>query len=156
MMPDWIAHVLAPWICGKLFQIRHPKLLEKDIALLMLGGILPDINAIGYLLAWIGVDASGALLPFHTITGAILTAGVISLLFPNKKRSFLLLTGGVAVHFVLDSLLLHAGGGMALLFPFSWTWGFQLGLIQPDSWIPAIATIVIAAGISIALKMRRK
>ncbi|MEW6221772.1 MAG: hypothetical protein AB1476_00415 [Candidatus Hadarchaeota archaeon] len=155
-MPDWIAHVLVPWIGGKLFQLKNPKLLQKDIALLMLGGVLPDIVYIGYLLGFAGVDASGALLPFHTITGGLLSAGLISLMFSNRRRSFLLLTAGVAVHFALDSLLLHAGGGMVLLFPFSWAWGFQLGLIQADSWAPAVVAVVISAGIFMALKMRRK
>jgi len=148
---DWIAHVLTPWIGCKLLQLKLRKLMDREIALVMLGAILPDIVALNYLLQALGIGAERFIMPFHTPVGAALVAAMISLMFPKWKRAFFLLTVGFATHFALDSLLLHADGGMALLFPFNWRWGFQLGLIPPDSWIPAIITIIIAACLLSAL-----
>ena len=155
-MPDLLVHVLAPWIGCKLFQLRFHKLMERDIALVMLGSVLPDLVALGYLLQALGIDAGGFLMPFHTPIGSALVAAMISLMFSKRMRAFCLLAFGVATHYALDSLLLHANGGMVLLFPFDWRWGFQLGIIPSDSWIPAIITVVAAALLIVALKLRKR
>lgn len=153
-MVDWIAHLLASWIGSKLSQLRFPKLRNRDIALVMLGAVLPDIIAINYLIAWLGVNTGGLLLPFHTPVGSVLVAATISLMFSKRKIAIHLMTIGIATHFALDSLLLHVSGGMVLLFPFNWTWGFQLNLISSDSWIPAIASVVVATLLLIVLKIK--
>lgn len=155
-MPDVLAHVLAPWIGCKLFQLRFHKLMGRDIALVMLGSVLPDLVAIGYLLQALRIDAGGFLMPFHTPIGSALVVAMISLVVSRRMRAFCLLTLGAATHYALDSLLLHANGGMVLLFPFDWRWGFQLGLIPSDSWIPAIITVVAAASLLAALELKKR
>jgi len=151
-MPDWIVHVVAPWIACRLLQLRYIKLENRDIALVMLGAVLPDVAAVGYLLQWMGVDYGGALLPFHTPVGSALVAAAISLAFPKWKRAFFLLVIGFATHFAFDSLLLHADGGMVLLFPFNWTWGFQLGVFPSGGFIPPMVTVAVGILLLIMLK----
>jgi len=152
-MPDLLAHVLAPWICCKISQLRSGKPEGKDVALVMLGSFLPDVLSLSYFLGPLETHAWRFLMPFHTPFGSIVLAAMISLMFPKGARAFGLLILGVASHFALDALLLHAGGGMLLLFPFSWSWGFQLGFLQSDSWIPAIVTVVIAVSLFLASKL---
>ncbi|MFN4133675.1 MAG: hypothetical protein ACK4GQ_04845, partial [Candidatus Hadarchaeales archaeon] len=62
-MPDWIAHLLVAWSAGRLLQVKK-SILKPEIAILMLGAVVPDISAINYLLSWAGIDAEGLLLPF--------------------------------------------------------------------------------------------
>ncbi|MEM3401718.1 MAG: metal-dependent hydrolase [Candidatus Hadarchaeales archaeon] len=153
-MPDWIAHLLVAWSAGRLLEVRK-SISKSEIVVLMFGAVLPDIVAINYLLSWMGVDPGGLLLPFHTIAGALVVSALVSLLFMKSLRKFYLLAAGVMSHFALDSLLLHAGGGMVLLFPFSWMSGFQFGVVSPDSWIPALCSIFIAAVIFFSTRKLR-
>ncbi len=153
---DWIVHLLVPWMGAKLLQARYARLDDRRIALVMLGVVLPDVNAVGYLLQWLGVDFGAALLPLHTPVGSILIAGLVSLLFASRARAFALLTAGFVSHYVLDSLLAHAGGGMVLLFPFSWDFGFQFGLVPTSSWIPVFVTVAAAALVFAALRLKRQ
>ena len=153
-MVDWITHLLIPWVSLTLIQLRSPRITNRDITIVMLGAVIPDIFAIAYLLSWLGVDASAFLLPFHTPVGSLVVAAVASFLFSRKSRIFSLLAVGIASHFALDALLMHVAGGMALLFPFNWTIGFQLGLVPSDSWIPTLASIVAASLLFLAIKLR--
>jgi hypothetical protein len=153
---DWIVHLLVPWIGGKLVQIRYPQLADRYIALLMLGAVLPDIGAVGYLLQWLGLNYGNILLPFHTLVGSTLVAALISLLFARRAQVFPLLVIGFATHYALDSLLVHAGGGMVLFFPFSWEFGFQLGLVPTNSWVPAIITVAAAALLFVSLRLKNR
>ena len=153
-MVDWITHLLVPWVGLTLIQLRSPRLTNRDIAVAMLGAVIPDIFAIAYLLPFLGIDAGAFLLPFHTPIGSLIVAATVSFLFSKRLRIFSLLTIGVASHFALDALLLHAAGGMALLFPFNWTLGFQLGLFPSDSWIPTLASVLGASLLFIGLKLK--
>jgi hypothetical protein len=114
------------------------------MAVLLLGSLLPDLNALAYFLGIFGINAYSFMVPFHTLLGSTLVAVLLSLIFPKKFHSFLLLELGVLVHFSLDSLLLHVAGGMVLLFPFSWAHGYQFGIFPSDSWLPPVITMVIA------------
>lgn len=153
-MPDWIAHVLVAWSCGKLLQLKE-MVSKKDVALLMLGAVLPDINAIDYLFCWAGIDFKGSLFTFHTIAGALTAGALISLMFKDSRKTFFLLAAGALSHFALDALLLHVGKGMVLLFPFSWMWGFQLGWIPSDSWIPTLVITPIALVVFLLARGRK-
>jgi len=153
---DWLVHLLVPWIGGKLAQIRYHELSDSYIALLMLGAVLPDIGAVGYLLQWMGINHGDILLPFHTLVGSALVAALVSLLFERRVRAFSLLVTGFLTHYALDSLLAHAGGGMALLFPFSWEFGFQFGLVPTSSWVPVIVTATAATLLFVSLRLKKR
>jgi hypothetical protein len=113
------------------------------MAVLLLGSLLPDLYALAYFLEIFGIDA-GFMAPFHTLLGSTLVAVLLSLMFPKKSKSFILLELGVLAHFGMDSLLLHVAGGMVLLFPFSWAHGYQFGIFPPDSWLPLVIALTIA------------
>ena len=153
-MADWIAHLLLPWVVLKLWQLRSPKMSNGLIAVSMAGAILPDIFALAYPLSLLGIDAGAFLLPFHTPVGSLLVAAAASFLFKDKSKIFPMLVLGIASHFMLDALLAHVAGGMALLFPFNWTFGFQLGLLPSDSWIPALVGVVLATTLFVVLKLK--
>jgi hypothetical protein len=121
----------------------------------MLGALLPDIIALGCVLETVGVDAWSILLPFHVPVGTILVAGLLSLIFLRRRRTFTLLSLGIITHYLLDSLLLHAGGGMVLLFPFAWVWGFQTGIIKSDGWILPGFVVGLSLVILICSKLRK-
>ena len=152
---DWIVHLLVPWIGAKILQVRCTEMADRQIALVMLGAVLPDINAIGYLLQWTGINYGGFLLPFHTPIGSLLVAAIISLMFTKRKQALSILGIGIATHYALDSLLLHVGGGMVLLFPFNWIWDYQLGLFSSNNWVPFIVTAMVAVMLLATLQKKR-
>jgi hypothetical protein len=143
-MPDLLAHVLVPWIGYKSYQLIFRKGSLTDMTVLLLGSLLPDIYALAYFLEIFGIDAHSFMVPLHTLLGSTLVAVLFSLMFPKKSKSFFLLELGVFAHFGLDSLILHVAGGMVLLFPFSWTHGYQFGIFPSDSWLPLMVATVIA------------
>jgi hypothetical protein len=66
-------------------------------------------------------------------------------------RIFFLFAFGMATHYVLDVLLIHVSGGLALLWLLSWqTWALQL--VQPDHWLGT--TILVAAAIIVWLVLQ--
>ncbi len=154
-MVDWIAHLLVPWIGSKIFQLKSSKLSNREIPIIMFGAVIPDIIKINYLLSWIEIDVAGFLLPFHTPVGSAIVAAIISLMFARRRVFFLMIVGVIA-HFALDALLTHVAGGMIILFPFDWTWGFQLGLIPSDSWTPTVLSVVTAGILFLAAKSKAR
>lgn len=153
---DWIVHLLVPWIGAKILQIRYSGFSDRRIALVMLGAVLPDVGAVGYLFQWAGFNYGGALLPFHTLIGSVLVAALASMVFARKAQAFSFLAIGFASHYALDSLLMHASGGMVLLFPFSWDSGFQFEIVPTNSWVPVIITVAAAVLLFAALRVKNR
>ena len=112
--------------------------------LVMIGAVLPDIVSINYLTSYFGHDIFNTVLPFHTLLGACLMAGIISSLFSRPLVVFKWIVFGTLTHFVLDSLLIHTVGGMVLLFPV-WIWDFQLGILKSTDWM--LPGVVILASL---------
>ncbi len=140
-MPDLLVHVLVPWCALKLFQLRFGRPSNGVIALVLLGAVFPDLAALQYLggRVW-GYHVADLVLPLHTLVGAALVAGVGALWFTDSFRAWCWIMLGVCSHFALDSLLVHAAGGMVLLFPVVWVWDFQLGLLKSTDWALPVVT----------------
>jgi hypothetical protein len=155
-MPDLLVHVLIPWLCLKLVQLRMGKPSDHVIILAMLGAVLPDLCYVNCLALQFGHNISDVVLPFHTPVGACVLAGLISLLFPAPSRVLKWLGFGVLTHFVLDSLLLHAAGGMVLLFPVAWIWGFQAGIMRSTDWPLFLVTIVLSLALVLFSMWKRR
>ena len=134
-MPDWFTHTLVGWITGKT--------LKTDIALVIIGSLIPDLVKINLAFTWLHINDHGFFYPLHTPIGALLICGIIALLFPNPKQALPPLIIGVTTHFILDFLLIHAHGGMKLLYPFSWQ-EWQLYLIRSDDYLITISAIIVA------------
>jgi hypothetical protein len=134
-MPDWLTHSLLGWITGKT--------TKQDVALLVIGALIPDLVKITLLFTWFGIKEYQFFEPLHTPIGAFLVAGIIALFFPDIKKAFIPLGIGVTTHFILDFFLVHVHGGMKLIFPFSWD-GWQYYLIRSDDYRMTIVAILAA------------
>jgi LexA-binding, inner membrane-associated putative hydrolase len=134
-MPDWLTHSLLGWITGKT--------TKQDIALIVIGALIPDLTKINLVFIWLGFYNYHLFEPFHTPLGACIVAGVIALLFQEPKKAFISFSLGIITHFILDFFLVHVHGGMELLFPFSWE-GWQWYLIRNDDYRMTIVAVFAA------------
>ena len=132
-MPDWLTHTLVGWITGKTSK--------QDIALVVIGSLIPDLVKISLAFAWLGINDHQFFDPLHLPIGAFLVASIIALLFQDVRKAFLSLSIGVATHFILDFFLVHTYGGIKLLFPFSWD-GWQIYLIRSDDYRMTIVAVL--------------
>ena len=141
-MPDWLTHALIGWITGKT--------LQRDVSLVVIGSLIPDLVKIQLAFDWLNIDHHQFFEPLHTPVGALLVAGVIALFFIDYKKAFFLLIIGLTTHIILDFFLVHVAGGMKLLFPLSWEkWHYSL-IRADDYWVTVIA-FFIALVVYIAL-----
>ena len=132
-MPDWFTHTLVGWMTGKT--------MKTDIALVVIGSLIPDLVKINLAFVWLQIDHNYFFAPIHTPIGAFLIGGIIALFFEDAKKAFIPLAIGISTHFILDFFLIHIFGGMKLLFPFSWK-EWQYYLIRSDNyWITIIAIL---------------
>ncbi len=107
------------------------------------GALIPDIFKVVIGLQFLGIDVKDYFEPIHMPTGSVIVAGMISLFFPAKKKTFLFLGLGVLTHYVLDLLLEHVSGGIYLLFPFSWG-QWQLELTTSSDYLITLLALAIA------------
>lgn len=126
-MPDWMSHILIGLILCEIFNIRKKSLV-------LLGALMPDLISKFFLLSFysgfsfgIGLDS------FHTPIVTFLLAVFIAPLFRyDRLKTTLLITLGLATHFLSDLTIRHFTSGMRLLFPLSmvphrldWIWPEQ-------------------------------
>jgi hypothetical protein len=138
-MPDWLTHSLVGWIVGKATR--------QEVGLVVIGAVLPDVDKL-YLIvnAGLNIRSDAFFLPLHTPIGAVLLAGVVALFFGDMKKALIPLGLGVATHFALDIVFFEIGGGVRLLFPFSWE-GWQLNLIRMTDYdlMITVSAILVSA-----------
>jgi hypothetical protein len=134
-MPDWLTHTLVGWITGKT--------TKQDVALVVVGSLIPDLVKINLAFTWLGLNDYQFFDPLHTPIGAFLVAGIIAVFFPDIRKAFIPLGIGVSTHFILDFFLVHIHEGMKLLFPFSWN-EWQFYLIRSDDYRMTIAAVLLA------------
>ncbi len=130
-MPDWTTHVIAGWLTGKA--------IKRDVTIVVVGSLLPDVFKIQLLFDFLKIDTHGFFDPLHTPIGTILVALLISLLFEMHKLAFFLLLVGASTHYFLDFFLIHVSDGIRLFFPLSWK-GYQIHAISSGNyWVTMIA-----------------
>jgi hypothetical protein len=134
-MPDWLTHSVLGWITGKT--------TKQDVALLVIGSLIPDLVKISLLFTWLGVNDVSFFEPLHTPLGALLIAGIIAVCFQEPKKAVLPLGIGIITHFILDFFLVHTHPTLKLLFPFSWE-EWQYSLIRSDDIRMTIVAILAA------------
>jgi hypothetical protein len=134
-MPDWFTHSLIGWITGKT--------IKQDVALVVIGSLIPDLVKIDLLFTWLQGESSQFFAPLHTPIGALLVAGIIAVFFQDIRKAFIPLIIGVSTHFILDFFLVHTHGGIKLLFPFSWE-GWQISLIRSDDYMVTVVAVLAA------------
>jgi hypothetical protein len=122
-MPDWLTHSLIGWITGKSFK--------KEVGLVAIGSLIPDLVKLNHFALLFEVDLSSIFNPFHTPAGSVLVAGIFCLFFLETKKIFVALVLGIITHFLLDFFLIGATRGIQFLFPFSWEY-WRLNEIMVD------------------------
>lgn len=141
-MPDWITHLGIAYLLGRLIKIR-------DIRLLLLGSVLPDIARLTYLsrisdLSEISLIA--LLEPLHSPLIIVLMSLAIALLNQKPKAAFLILAFGSSIHLLLDMVVSAFGYPRLLLYPLSYK-AFAINLFPHES----IFSILLIGISSIAL-----
>jgi hypothetical protein len=134
-MPDWLTHSLIGWITGKT--------TKQDIALVVIGSLIPDLTKISLAFTWLRIYDYQFFEVLHTPLASILIAGIIAVLFQDIRKTFLPLCIGVSTHFILDFFLVHVHGGIKLLFPFSWN-GWQIYIIRSDDYMVTVVAVLAA------------
>ncbi|HML06465.1 MAG TPA: metal-dependent hydrolase [Methanobacterium sp.] len=140
-MPDWITHILVPWTIFTILGFKYKQFNQQNIAVILMGALIPDIFKIYLLLDQIGIQMENFLTPIHLPAGSILIAGVISLFFNEKRLIFFFLVLGISTHYILDLLMLN--GGMSLLYPLSLI-KWQIGIISVTDYNITIISIIAA------------
>jgi hypothetical protein len=134
-MPDWLTHTLTGWILGKTTKI--------NIALVVIGVLIPDLVKINLAFVWTGFNPQHVFDPLHTPIGAFLIAGIGALFFEDTKKAFIPLSIGVVSHFVLDFFLVHLAGGTRIFFPLTWV-QYNYSIIRSENYWMTVVAIIIA------------
>lgn len=142
-MPDWVVHVCVAWTLCRILRFKYPQFNQGNTALVMIGSVFPDAVKISILLELMGLDWWDNIYVLHLPIGSFLLAGIVSLLFKEKKIAFIFLSLGILTHYALDMLLVQVGYGMPLFYPTSWT-GFTLNLIYSDDYNITIVALAVA------------
>ena len=138
-MPDWVTHIVVAWTLCRILSFKFKEFNSANTLIVITGALIPDISKVVLGLRLFGFDASDYFATIHLPTGSFIVAGIVSLLFPEKKKAFLFLGLGILTHYILDIILEHVSGGIYLLFPFSW-WQWQLEITSSsDYWITFLA-----------------
>lgn len=121
------------------------------MALVLMGSILPDFSKIDLAFGVAGMDIQNMVDPLHTPIGSILVAGLLSLLFQNCSKAFMLLVIGAGTHLLLDTMESQIAGGIMLLFPLSWN-RYSLAILPNDDW--RVGAILLAAMLAVVAVLR--
>ena len=152
-MPDWTTHVLVAWSLATILGFRFKQFSQKNVAIVMLGALIPDLYKITLVLDSFGIHLQSLLIPIHLPIGSLLIAAIISLFFIEKRSIFIFLAIGVGTHYALD--LLMFSGGMEIFYPFS-TLKFQIGIISVTDFHVTILSIILASVVFLVYKKFNK
>ena len=142
-MPDWVTHLAVAWTLCRILRFRFKVFSPENTMIVMVGALIPDMVKLALGLKLLGLDVWDYLEAVHLPAGSLTLAGIIALLFPERKNTFLLLSLGVATHYCLDLILLHLTDGMYLLFPFNWNF-WQLGITTSADYRVTFIAVLIA------------
>ena len=148
-MPDWTTHLLVAWSLATILGFRFKQFSQNNVAIVMLGALIPDIYKVTLVLESFGINVQGLLSPIHLPVGSLLIAVIISLFFIEKRLIFLFLAIGIGTHYALDLLLFS--GGMEIFYPFS-TLKFQIGIISVTDLHITILSIILASIVFLVYK----
>lgn len=141
-MPDWVTHIVVAWTLCRILSFKYNEFDAANTMIVITGALIPDFSKIIMVLKVFGMDLSEYLSVIHIPTGSVIVAGMLSMLFPDKKKTFLFLGLGIVTHYSLDMILEHVSGGIYLLFPFSWfQWQFEI-TNSSDYWLTLLSLCV--------------
>ncbi|SNR25693.1 metal-dependent hydrolase [Halorubrum vacuolatum] len=152
-MAEWLTHVLVAYALFTIVSWFVEWVDQRWVAVAMIGSILPDLNRIDLLVSDEAVEYLLGI-PFswdglHTLGGSILLAGIGALLFHTareRRRAFVLLSGGAVSHLVVDLPQRYADGLML-----SGQYAFPIPVprlptpgwyVSADRWVAVVAVAV--------------
>ncbi|HPG41063.1 MAG TPA: hypothetical protein PLP19_17390 [bacterium] len=150
-MPDLLTHFTAAYF------IARPEPMHRFRAVFYLGAVLPDlVSRPLYILI---PELAQYTVACHTPVFIFFSCLLLAELFSQeiRRKVFIFLLTGAAVHFLLDALQKHLFGGYYWFFPFSWQSG-EIGLFWPEEplrFIPLWVAMIVLSEIYIAFKKRR-
>jgi hypothetical protein len=142
-LPDWVAHIAVAWTLCRILSFRYKEFNAANTMIVITGALIPDISKLILVFRVLGLDLSEYLSVIHIPTGSVVIAGMISMLFPKKKQTFLFLGLGILTHYCLDIFLEHVSGGIYLLFPFTWL-QWQLEITNSSDYLVTLLALCIA------------
>ena len=137
------------------FDLAAPDNAAPFRILFYSGTILPDLLSRPFYIifpsTYLWITA------LHTPLAMLIIITMLSLLFHSgiRKRVFLNLCGGAALHFLLDALQKHVSGNNFWLFPFSWK-NFSYGVAWPEDILLLIPVWIILAFITELIVRKRE
>lgn len=140
-MPDWITHILLPWMLITILGFKFKQFNQQNAAIAILGALIPDIYKIYIPLEIFGIHLENFLKPIHFPVGSLLITAFLSLFFIERRLIFSFLTFGIITHYALDLLLFN--GGICLFYPFS-PLEFQIGIFSVTDYNITIGSIIAA------------
>lgn len=123
------SHIMSGWCVANCFSLT-----AKERFLAMLAATLPDLDGVTYVL---GRDAYWAThhVYGHNLLYGVVLAGILTCFSSHRWKCFLLFTGLIHLHFLMD--LLGSGEGWTipyfLLFhkrEFAWSFGWEFDSVQ--------------------------
>jgi len=137
-MPDLLTHYAIAHLSARRWW-------RPATSIFLLGTILPDLLTRPFYIFW--PEMFWLVMPLHTPAGILVVSGMIAAAFHAEHHAtiFWSLSGGAALHFVLDALQKHLVAGYFWLWPFSW-WTTERGFFWPEASLaaaPWLAMIVL-------------
>lgn len=124
-MADLLTHVLVPYIILTVAGWRIDRITDRWIVVGMAGAMIPDLSKVrvvfppGAVRDVLGVPFS--YFPISTLGGVIVIAGIVTLLFRERRRAFGFLLFGGSSALLLDGMRAFADGRSDFwLYPFLW------------------------------------
>jgi len=155
-MPDWVTHIVVAWTICRILSFKYEEFNAANTMLVITGALIPDFSKLILVFKMFGMDLSEYLSIIHIPTGSVIVAGMLSMLFPDKKKTFLFLGLGILTHYCLDMVLEHVSGGIYLFFPFNW-WQLQLEITNSsDYWVTLLALCIAGLVYLIGKEFDRK
>ena len=151
-MPDWVTHIAAAWIICRVLRFKYKSFGPENTVLVMIGALVPDIVKFAMLFQALGWNIWNSIQPIHLPIGSFTVAGLVSLLFHNKKTAFLMLSFGVVTHYILDLTLENVNNGIYLFYPFNWG-SWQLGLTTSADYKVTAVVLALALGVYLVGKL---
>lgn len=142
-MPDWITHIVVAWTICRILRFKYSEFDAANTMIVITGALIPDLAKVVLGFKLLGIGDFEYFAPIHLPTGSFIIAGMISLLFPKKKKTFIFLGLGVFTHYALDLILEHVSGGIYLFYPFSW-WQGQLDFTNSSDYLITILALAVA------------
>jgi len=147
-MPNWIVHIAAVGFFPKRW-------LKEGLSYLILGAVLPDMARFSVVLFnFLDVQTTpfGFFEAFHTPFMMMVMALAIALLTKRKGMVFSMVFIGAMLHILCDMLEPRIGGGIVLLYPFSYREFIIPVLGAPNTFVNPLINI---ASIFVMLKLYR-